>query len=278
MSLSISKAWDETSAILRRDGKAVWTVALALIAMPFALMTLIAPSSPATIEEAAAANQPSLLPLLLTIVVLLATLAITAIALRPQTTVGGAIGDGARKLLPMLGAWLVIWIPLFIGLTVLAMLVIGTSADPQAIQASLASGNWPGSLTLFIVLCVVIAVLLGVKLSLMTAVAVAETSNSLKIVSRSWKLTNGHLLKLLGFVILFAIVAIVMLTAVMFVVGGIVIALMSAPEPMSVSALMMGLLLGLCYAGLMTVYSVMVARIYAQLASSGVAVPNVRRA
>lgn len=278
MALSINRAWDETSAILKRDGKAVWTVALALITMPFALVTLIAPSNPTSIEQAAAANQPSILPLLLTVVILLATLAITAIALRPQTTVGEAIGDGARKLLPMLGAWLVIWIPLFIALTVLAMVVIGSSADPQAIQASLASGTWPRSFTLFIVLCVVIALLLGVKLTFMTAVAVAETSNPLKIVSRSWQLTKGHLLRLLGFVLLFAIVAIVVLTAVMFVLGGLVIALTSAPEPMSVSALFMGLLMGLCYAGLMTVYSVMVARMYAQVANPDVAVPNVKRA
>lgn len=277
MALSISKAWDESSAILKRDGKAIWTVALALIAMPFTLLTLLAPSSAAAMD-AAAPTQPSFLSLVITIVLLTATLAITAIALRPQSTVGEAISEGGRKTLSMIGAYLLVWIPLFILLVVLAMVMIGANADPEALQASLAAGNWPASLTKFLLVCIVIALLVGIKLMLMTPVAAAETANPLKIVARSWQLTRGHFLKLLGFTALFVIAAVIALTAVIFIFGGIVIAIFGPPEAMTVGALFTGLVMGLCYAVFMAVYAVMIARIYAQLAGPQASVPQVDRA
>lgn len=277
MALSISKAWDESSAILKRDGKAIWTVALALIAMPFTLLTLLAPSSAAAMD-AAAPTQPSFLSLVITIVLLTATLAITAIALRPQSTVGEAISEGGRKTLSMIGAYLLVWIPLFILLVILAMLMIGANADPEALQASLAAGNWPASLTRFLLVCIVIALLVGIKLMLMTPVAAAETGNPLKIVARSWQLTKGHFLKLLGFTVLFVIAAVIALTAVIFIFGGIVIAIFGPPEAMTVGALFTGLVMGLCYAVFMAVYAVMIARIYSQLAGPEASVPQVDRA
>lgn len=278
MALSISKAWDESSAILKRDGKAIWTVALALIAMPFTLLTLLAPSSAAAMDGTAASTQPSFLSLVITIVLLTATLAITAIALRPQSTVGEAISEGGRKTLSMIGAYLLVWIPLFILLVILATVMIGTNADPEALQASLAAGNWPPSLTKFLLVCIVIALLIGIKLMLMTPVAAAETGNPLKIVARSWQLTKGHFLKLLGFTVLFVIAAVIALSAVIFIFGGIVIAVFGPPEAMTVGALFTGLVMGLCYAAIMAVYAVMIARIYSQLAGPEASVPQVERA
>lgn len=278
MALSISKAWDESSAILKRDGKAIWTVALALIAMPFTLLTLLAPSSAAAMDGTAASTQPSFLSLVITIVLLTATLAITAIALRPQSTVGEAISEGGRKTLSMIGAYLLVWIPLFMLLVILATVMIGTNADPEALQASLAAGNWPPSLTKFLLVCIVIALLIGIKLMLMTPVAAAETGNPLKIVARSWQLTKGHFLKLLGFTVLFVIAAVIALTAVIFIFGGIVIAVFGPPEAMTVGALFTGLVMGLCYAAIMAVYAVMIARIYSQLAGPEASVPQVERA
>lgn len=278
MALSISKAWDESSTILKRDGKAIWTVALALIAMPFALLTLVAPSSTAAMDGTANANQPGLLSLVITVILLTATLAITAIALRPQSTVGEAIAEGGRKTLPMIGAYILVWIPLFILLTLLAAVMVGANADPEALQASLAAGTWPASLTKFLLVCIVIALLIGIKLMLMTPVAAAETGNPLKIVSRSWQLSKGHFLKLLGFTVLFVIAAVIALTAVIFIFGGIVIAVFGPPEAMTVGALFTGLVMGLCYAAIMAVYAVMIARIYSQLAQRDVGVPNVERA
>lgn len=278
MALSISKAWDESSAILKRDGKAISTVALALIAMPFTLLTLLAPSSAATMDGAAASAQPSFLSVVITVVLLTATLAITAIALRPQSSVGEAISEGGRKTLSMIGAYLLVWIPLFILLVVLAMVMIGANADPEALQAGLAAGNWPPSLTRFLLVCIVIALLVGIKLMLMAPVAAAETGNPLKIVARSWQLTRGHFLKLLGFTVLFVIAAVIALTAVIFIFGGIVIAIFGPPEAMTVGALFTGLVMGLCYAVFMAVYAVMIARIYAQLAAPQASVPQVDRA
>jgi hypothetical protein len=278
MAFSISKAWDESSTILKRDGKAIWTVALALIAMPFTLLTLLAPSSAAAMDGAAASTQPSFLSLIITIVLLTATLAITVIALRPQSTVGEAIKEGARKTLAMIGAYLLVWIPLFIVLTILAMVMIGANADPEALQSSLAAGSWPASLTKFLLVCIVIALMIGIKLMMMTPVAAAETGNPLKIVSRSWRLTQGHFLKLLGFTLLFVLAAVIALSAVIFIFGGIVIAVFGQPEAMTVGALFTGLVMGLCYAGFMAVYAVMIARIYVQLASPEATVPQVERA
>src|SRR5947209_20548274 len=93
--LSISAAWDETKAILARDGRLLASVALALIALPSAISGLVNPSGMADTTTPAWVTAIAILAAL---VGLAGQLALIRLALGPSVTVGGAIGHGIRRL------------------------------------------------------------------------------------------------------------------------------------------------------------------------------------
>src|SRR5690242_18354965 len=107
--LSLSQAWDETKAIITRDGRLFGSVALALIALPGVVEGLVAPggvdrSTPWWID---------LVMLIGSLIALAGQLALIRLALGPSVTVGGAIAHGMRRLPIYLVAAVLIVVSLF---------------------------------------------------------------------------------------------------------------------------------------------------------------------
>lgn len=265
MALSISRAWDETREIVQRDGKLMAVIVAALVLLPTALANLVSPTVPG--EPAAEVDAGrSLLELLMGLIMQVGALATTAVALRPGMSVGEAITTGLRKLLPALGAILLFILPFFFVLVV----AIGVTAGPEdaaQLQARIAAGEIDGSLLTIIFVALLVFVFLAIRFTLMAPVAVAESDNPLTILKRSWALTRGHFWRLFGYIVILAIGAMLVMAAVSFVLGGVVIAVLGTPESMNLSALFLGLLIGAANAGLVLVFATMSARIYAQLAT-----------
>lgn len=272
--LSISRAWDETREIVQRDGKLLAAIVAALILLPTALANLVNPSLPSGAMEPRAGN--SLLELLLGLVMQAGTLAVTAVALKPGTSVGQAISTGLRKLFPALAALLLFILPI---LFVLGMIVgVSLGEDGAAnLEARLAAGDVPGSVVWSLLIGLLLLVFLTIRFMLAGPVAVAESNNPLTILKRSWALTSGHFWRLLGYIVMLGLAAVLAMLAISFVFGGIIIAMLGDPEPMTVSALLLGLVMGIANAAFVLVFALMSARIYAQLAAGNVTVPDVER-
>jgi hypothetical protein len=188
------------------------------------------------------------------------SLAISALALGRETIVGRAIAHAFRRMPSMLAASLLVAVVAVVILTAVALLLGIDMAELRA--------PTPATLRRFflaILLFLIIALPLWVRLMMMTPVAAAETAGPLAIISRSWALTRGHFWKLLGFVLLLAIVVIV-ISVVVSAVGGILVTLAAGrPEPGGLSWLLMLLVNAVFNAALTVVFTTMVARIYAQL-------------
>ncbi|MFL6842219.1 MAG: hypothetical protein ACJ8D2_07225, partial [Sphingomicrobium sp.] len=91
--LSVSKAWDETRGIFVRDGSLLTAVALALLVLPQIIVGLV------TVPGAGAATPAGrLVWLVAALVGVVGQIAIVRLALG-HTTVGDAIGHGARRFL-----------------------------------------------------------------------------------------------------------------------------------------------------------------------------------
>jgi hypothetical protein len=264
MALSISKAWDETRAILGKDGKLVVVVVAALVMLPVALNTMIdpAPAMPATSAEARTGNPLGLLVLFIT---LIGQVAVTAIGLKAGTSVGEAIGIGARKFLPVLGAAFLLFLPMVILLMIILAAAFG-SDEMLAMQQRLAAGQMDGSLVLVVLVWAALFLLVAVRLCLTVPIAIAETSNPVSMLQRSWAITKGHFWKIFGFVALLAIATLVVMLAASSVFGIIVELTAGTPEPMSLAGLLLGLMAGAVQAAFVAIYMLMLARIYAQLA------------
>ena len=102
--LSLSRAWDEAAAILKRDAGTLYLIGFGLGTLPQLILGALLP--------APAAGTPSVLPLLNLLAVLAigtaGSIAVTALALGRETIVGRGLALGFRRMPSMLGASLLL--------------------------------------------------------------------------------------------------------------------------------------------------------------------------
>jgi hypothetical protein len=249
--LSISTAWDQTREVLRRDGRLIATVALALLVLPSTVQALVSPEAPAgKLPEPGAWMVVALIAVL---VGLVGQLAVIRLAIGSQTSVGEAISHGARRMPALVGSML-LWLVPMVGM-VFALADAMRQPDPSPAIAL-------GLLGLLVLL-----VYLGVRLISASAVAGAENAGPIGILKRSWTLSRGRWWRLFGFLVLFVIAAVTVMFAAEALVGLLVRILFGTPEPMSIGALILALVRQLALSAVTVVFLVMLARIYVQLSA-----------
>lgn len=258
--LSISRAWDETREIFRRDGGLLVSVALALIVLPAIVVGIVAPPEPGV----QASGFAQILRLIAALIAIVGQLALIRLALGPSTTVGDAIGHGARRFLPALGAIIILVIIMaVIIIPTMAVFALLLGADPSQMDA-----RSPQMGLLILIMCL-IALAISVRFTLLSPIASAEAVGPLVIVKRSWDLTKGHYWRMLGLVVLLLIAALALLL-IGGLIGGLLARLVSSDiEPFSLAALIVSLLAGLAQGAFSVLASVMLARVYSALAGGG---------
>jgi hypothetical protein len=266
--LSITAAWNESADYLRQHFGALFTLAVALVTLPNVALQAFGPGAMAPGETPA----PGLWMLLVPVVLVLGitgSLAISTLALGRAATVGEAIGHGFRRFLPMLGATVIVILALCVVLGPL-VLVSGIKAGDLLAPTPASAGR----ILLLMLVFLAIALFLAVRLLLATPVAAAEAAGPVAILARSWALTRGHFWKLLGFLLLLGLAAMVLILVATMVVGLIVVALLGPPAPGNAAGLVMLLVGGLLNAVFLVVMTTMAARLYLQLAGGGAAGPS----
>lgn len=269
--LSISLAWEQTKSCLAADGPLLASVAAALIVLPVAVLNVISPGG-ISLEGSA---PPSLLvlPLIIIVLLLLAQLAIVRLAIGPSVSVGDAIAHGLRRLPVYFAANLLVGVALFVFILLCATVLLGAGVP-------MSGNSVPLSPAVVVVAIVVIAIycFAWVRFFAMAApVACAEAAGAIAIIRRSWELTAGHTWRLLGFLLLFLVGASIVILAITSVAGIVAQLLIGPIEPLSGSALLVGLVDGVANGAVIAILTVMLARIYVQLAGRGsidVSVPS----
>ena len=258
--LSISKAWDETKDVLARDGRLIGAVALAAVLLPQAIAGVIAPPPNLSGEQ-----PPSWMPVL-TILVALAgivgQIAVMRLALGPATSVGEAIMHGLKRLLPGFAAILLFALPLVVILAIVLAIVSG----PAALESMRAGGTPDPAIARAILLFILIAVALSVRFQMIIPVTTAEQGGPIHILRRSWQLSAGHYWRLLGFLLLVCLVAVVIVFVAQIFGGLLAQALFGEAKPLTVSALIVALIIGLAQTAFAVIAATMLARMYLQLA------------
>jgi hypothetical protein len=263
--LSITRAWNEGSAFVRQEAGALFLIVFGLSVLPGIIAQVVvnglvaapalvpgAKPDPERLIAALGITFAAVLPAIL--LSLWGNLTVVLLVLRRQSVIGGALRLAAGRILPLLGASVV----LLLGLLLLFL-------PPAAILAG-AGERQPGLFALVFLLLLPIMLFVAVRVLLMTPVAAAEAAGPLRIIARSWSLTSGHFAKLLGFLAL-ALVAMLVTVAVVGIVGGLlVLAIAGKASGINAAAVLMMLLSGAAQAVLVTFFLATVARIYAQLA------------
>jgi len=253
--LSISAAWDETRAILAREGKLLASVALALVALPALVTGLINPRS---VSASSTSLSGDVLVILASLIALAGQLALIRLALGPSITVGGAIAHGLKRLPVYLVSGILILAVLVVAAIpfVLVLVAMGVPLD--------ATMEPSGTVALLALLYMAVVLFIGVRMIMTGPVASAERVGPIAILKRSWSLTAGHFWRLFGFLAIFFIAAMVVLLAIGAAVGVVVGIASGRIEPMSGSALVVGLVQALLNAAITTIFAVMIARLYVQ--------------
>ena len=153
-------------------------------------------------------------------------------------------------------ALLVLSIPLAVILMAAGVPITSTGARVPATPVTILVG----------LLYLAIAAFFGVRMILAAPIASAEDIGPIAILRRSWALTAGHWWALFGFVAMFLVGVLVVLFAVNSAVGTVVRLALGNVEPMSAAALVIALVQALVSAAISTLFSLMLARIYLQLA------------
>jgi hypothetical protein len=264
-SLSISTAWDETRAIIARDGKLLVTVALALIVLPEAILAVI--GAPAGTQASALSAITYFVVILLGIA---AQIALNRLAIGPGVTVGSAIATGFRRLASVAAVALLMGIGIMVVAVVLLLILTSTGAITMP-----APGQAPPPLLVSMLLLIV--VLAFAVFDLVFPLAAVETGNPLRLIARAWALARHNYLRLLGFVAIVVVSLTLIVLATQLGLGSLIMLALGKPYPGSLAALAIGIVAGIIQAGFTIVTAVMIARIYLQLAGrheAQVGVPN----
>lgn len=251
--LSISRAWDETKEVLRRDGNPIATVALALLVLPGTLSGLVQPTGAR--PEMPEAGWWTIVQLLALLIGLIAQLAVAQIAIGRRQAVGQAIGHAVRRSPVLLGAILLWVLPLILLLAPFARQIQANPTSPNGVAA------------LAFILGFLLLVFLGVRFIFLTPVVAAEPIGPIATLTRSWALTKGSWWRLFAFLVVFFIGAVIAVTAVTMILGVLVGLADGPPEQWSIGALILALASQILSAVFTVLLVVMVARLYAQVAT-----------
>lgn len=266
--LSISQAWDESRAVLARDGKLIGTVALALVVLPTAILGAVIPGGLATALFAIAeSSSPGLfaLFLLVLLVILTGQLAITGLAIGPSVSVGEAIANGVRRLFTYVCVALTAGAILFT-ILVIAAAILGATVAPAMSEEEIARS--PAVLLIVLILLVVYLFLLARVVGIAAAITTTERTGPIATIRRAWTLTSGNSWRLVGFFAVFILGTGVAVFAVNTVIASISQIFLGKIEPMSASALVTAIGGALASGAVTSLFAVMLARIYKQLAGA----------
>lgn len=252
--LSLSRAWEETATILVREGGLLTAVALALIVLPNVVLAVV--GVPIGSQATTIAELVYVASVLLSFV---AQIAINRLAIGPSVTVSEAIVQGFARLIPVFAVLIVLVLILFVIALVVASVLNAAGA------MTLPTAGKPPTPGL-VALLVILTALLFTIFQLIFPLAAVETGNPIRLFTRSWQLARHHYLRLLAFVAIVFIGFGLVVVAIQFGLGSMIVLFLGQPNPGSVAALILGLIGGIAQAAFTIVTAVMLARIYLQLA------------
>lgn len=211
--------WDRTVDVLQGRSGILARLALQFFFLPGVVSAGVSAfAAPATPLAFAA----SLVSLAASVLLIAGVLAITAVASDPDVDAARATNIGFQRLLPALGAIaLIVVAVLAIGVPIsLLILQSGATFDPVTGRFDLAraSGSALNLAGLVMLVALVVGLWLTAKIVPLFAVIVNER-RGLGAFARSFRLTRGSTLRLLGVVILYGIVVIVAMIAATTVTG-----------------------------------------------------------
>lgn len=260
--VTMSAVWDRTSEFLDDQRGAIIAIAVPTLYLPSVAQNILQPVMAAA--EPGAKLGWSLLSLALSLVSVLGQAALIALALEPTAGRNGAFARGLRRFPVLIGISLLLLIGLILlGLPLIFILVAG-GVDMTALANGSPPDIAPGAAGLILLYLVVLAPVLlwlAARLSVVAPVVVGEQAG-LGAFGRSFRLTRGLALKIVGVLILFVIVASVASLAAKTVLGSVFRLALGGDGIVTAAGVLTALLVALVTAGFSAVLTLFFAKLY----------------
>lgn len=272
----IGSVWDRTVEFISDNLSAVVPIALMGIFVPLSIYTSLAPLASGVAPGARSLIYCALLALSLWS--LWGKLAITALALDPHAGRPAATQMAGRRLLPAIGISLVLLVAVVVA-TMPIWIMLQLSGFDFAAAASghvtPPSDSVRGVVLLYALLLGVIFLWLGARLSVVLPTIVMER-RGLAVLQRSFRLTRGSALKIVGVVLLYLIVAFVASKATQFVFGAIFNLLFGGEGTVSLATILTSILVGVVATGFSVLAAAFCTKLYLALRDARESIVNAR--
>ena len=252
--ISIGTAYGEAAAFVRREHRLLAPLVLALLVLPVTLAQLAQPPRP--LDGSDASRTWFAIAATAFVIGLVGQMAMAKLAMAPDRSVGGAIGEALRRFPTVLGAFLMFGLCMTLAMIPLVILNLILNGPPGQTASPLQA------------LPLIVAFAAAPKVLLVPALAMQERIGPWRLLKRSWNETRGQYWRLLGFFLLFLLASQILALAVTAVVGSLATLAIGAPRPWSVSQLLVALAIGLVQGVAATLYATMLGRIALQLPGS----------
>ena len=270
MSVSISRAWDETRDFLLRERKLVTPILLTFVLLPTVAFRLFTPP----LGTAEASSGPALLLIYLVLFVeLIGGVTLILLVSGAAGSIGQTIGQALRRTVVVVLAFILfglLMLPLMIVIAMIAVPGADLPTNPAAIPPRFLAAVMAG---------IVIAMLLFFRIALFIPAAAVEKVGPWQALKRGWQLGKGIGGKLIATFVALFVASLVISLAVQWVFGAIANLALGGDTGLTLGSLLVAVAVGLVASVFLAIQSVMSARIYAQAAgSANLSVPDVDRA
>lgn len=242
--------WDRATEFLGDNIGAVTPIALAAIFVPASINDAIAPLGTANPDLA---TWVSLAGVMLAVVSIFGQLAIMALALDTNRTTGAAVQVALGKLVWAVIITLLLLAGLMLALVPIAFIAVAAGLDTAGFMTndqaaiSAAINGLSGSVILaifaYMLIWAVAAIWVSARLTLAYPALVGENLG-LGAIGRSWGLTKGLALKIIGVLVLYIIVSLVAQLATKQVFGSVLGLIAGGAEPGSVASVLTSVAVG----------------------------------
>lgn len=261
--VTMSAVWDRTTEFLSDHGGAVATIAAATLFAPAVVDGIIAPLKP----TAGTGGQLglALISLAMSLIGVLGQLALIALALDPAIGRGGAFRLARKRFWPMIAVSVVLLIAVVVLFLPPLFLFASNGIDLDAMQQGVAPNVAPSSMliiALYIIVLTPILFWLTARLAPIGGVVVAERLG-LGAIRRAFALSRGLALKLVGVLILYAVVALVAVLAARTVIGSVARILLDGRGTLDAATVITAIAVAAVSAALTAVATVFAAKLYA---------------
>ncbi len=253
--ISMNQVWDDSIAFIRRESALLIPLALATVYVADVVAAL-----------ATAATKPTEPNALITIAIIAAALwsivgqlSIVSLVLKPGQSVGEALAHGLSRLGKVMLIALLLGLAVSIALLPIAVAAVASGADPAKPETL---QNLPGWISLMMLVVLGGLIWLGVRLALMNALIVDRNPGVVNALKGGFALTKGITARLFLVVLLYAVVLLVLGSAVRFVAGSMFALLGNALESPFAGAVLTALVSGLVSTAMSLIATVFLANLY----------------